>query len=103
MKKLLILGLIAVVLFSGCVKSETGPTGQVITNTETVQYNYIGHDGSCRTDTDCLIAFCTDSLDRHCVSGVQTETIMKCPNARLLSEKTYEKCACINNKCSLIQ
>ncbi|MCD6477131.1 MAG: hypothetical protein J7K26_03155 [Candidatus Aenigmarchaeota archaeon] len=99
MKKILYLFLIGIILFSGCI-SKTGPTGQIIVNPE---LKYIEHDGSCRRDIDCSIAYCANSLERHCMNSIQIETKIKCNETNLLLYKDYDICACINNKCSLIQ
>ena len=102
MKKLLLLGLIGIVLFSGCIGSDEGVTGDVIAEPQ-ITYSELG--GSCRTNNDCKIAYCVQSLDRYCSSTVKAMTDIKCKNDndKFMLENNIELCACVNNICILSQ
>ena len=105
MKKLLIVGLVAIVLLSGCITGEEEASGDITGNIladspEVVVYT----EGSCRRDTDCLLSHCRDDEVHYCMSTVQTLRNMRCEETgTLISEKDYVTCGCINNICNSAQ
>ena len=103
MKKLLLVSLIGILLFSGCIGSEEGPTGQILSEAPNLEYVELG--GKCNFERDCTIAYCSDSMVRNCASNVLAVTKIKCTNedSMFRMEKDYETCACINNICTLKQ
>ncbi len=94
-KLFLVVLLIGVVLVSGCINENTEPTGQII------KENIIEHEGSCRQNTDCVVASCSGELDFHCMNSIQAVTEVKC-DSRLVIDKDHERCGCVEGVCMQI-
>ncbi len=101
MRKLLIVFALAMIIFvSGCT-TEEDVTGNVILEAEPeLQITY--SDGTCRQDTDCLVAHCEGIEENYCMNSIQVETQMKCykSGTKMVTEKDYNTCGCIEGICA---
>ncbi|MBU3904636.1 MAG: hypothetical protein KJ906_00610 [Nanoarchaeota archaeon] len=100
MRKILpIFVLVLIIFVSGCTGDNA--TGNVILEDENkIDITY--KDGTCRQDTDCLIAHCGETEDYYCMNSIQVETQMKCYQykTKMVAEKDYEICGCVQGICS---